>query len=152
MSWRQLLDDRRVQRHQTTIEELDGLRRVVERDLGDASLSALSPDRRFATAYNAALQLTTMAIACAGYRVLGRAHHQTTIEALELAMGQDERDWGAYLDICRRKQNVVDYDTADVATLSEADELVTGTLAFRDRVETWIRRQRPDLAVKDGSP
>jgi hypothetical protein len=29
-------------------------------------------DRRFATAYNAVLQLAKMVIACAGYRVAGR--------------------------------------------------------------------------------
>jgi hypothetical protein len=39
----------------------------------DAAIPALSEDRRFATAYNAALQTAKMAIACAGYRVAQRA-------------------------------------------------------------------------------
>jgi len=34
---------------------------VIERDLADAAIAALSADRRFATAYNAALQTATMA-------------------------------------------------------------------------------------------
>jgi hypothetical protein len=41
----------------------------VGRDLADAAIPGLSEDRRFATAYNAALQTGKMAIACAGYRI-----------------------------------------------------------------------------------
>ena len=44
--------------HQTSPQEIHDLRAVVERDLTDASVEALSDDRRFATAYNAVLQLT----------------------------------------------------------------------------------------------
>jgi len=47
------------------------LRPVIERGLADAAVPALSADRRFATAYNAALQAATMVIACAGYRTSG---------------------------------------------------------------------------------
>jgi hypothetical protein len=43
-------------------------RALIARDLADASLAGLSADRRFATAYNAALQAANMAIACAGYK------------------------------------------------------------------------------------
>ena len=72
---------------QNDAEELDNLRAVVERDLHDAVLEGLSDDRRFATAYNAALQLGKLVLACAGYRSTGMNHHHTTIEALPLAMG-----------------------------------------------------------------
>jgi hypothetical protein len=56
MNWKQLLAQRKVQLHTTSKQELDGLRAVIERDLTDAALAGLSADRRFATAYNAALQ------------------------------------------------------------------------------------------------
>ena len=36
-------------------QELTEIRRLVARDLADAAIPALSEDRRFATAYNAAL-------------------------------------------------------------------------------------------------
>jgi len=42
------------------------MRALVARDLADAHVRGLSADRRFATAYNAALQTANMAIACAG--------------------------------------------------------------------------------------
>jgi hypothetical protein len=48
---------------------LENLRRLVSRDLADAKVAGVSADRRFATAYNAALQAASMATACAGYRI-----------------------------------------------------------------------------------
>ena len=66
MSWQSLLQAHRVKRHHTSLQELGDLRDLVERDLQDAAVPAISADRRFATAYNAALQLAKMVIACAG--------------------------------------------------------------------------------------
>jgi hypothetical protein len=41
---------------------------LIARDLADAAIVGPSADRRFATAYNAALQSGTIAIAGSGYR------------------------------------------------------------------------------------
>jgi len=42
----------------------------------------LSDDRRFASAYNAALQTAKMSIACAGFRLATTpGHHRSTFEA-----------------------------------------------------------------------
>jgi hypothetical protein len=100
----------------TSNVEIRDLRAVITVDLADASLPALSTDRRFATAYNAALQVAKMVIACAGYRVIGTGHHQTSFETIELAMGSDAAPFTAYFDACRRKRNLLDYDRANVAT------------------------------------
>src|ERR1700688_3169759 len=87
MTWDELLTNGRVKRHTTSAQEIQNLHNVVERDLRDAGIQGLSADRRFATAYNAVLQLAKMVIACSGFRVSGLGHHYTTFEALELAMG-----------------------------------------------------------------
>src|SRR5437016_9677484 len=87
ISWRSLLQAQKIKSHHTSRQELDDLRDVVERDLQDAAVPAVSADRRFATAYNAVLQLGKMVLACAGYRVVGPGHHLTTFEAVEIAMG-----------------------------------------------------------------
>ena len=88
MTWTTLLASHDVQRHRTSKRELDEIRAVIQRDLADAQLAALSADRRFATAYNAALQTATMAIACAGYRVTAKAgHHRVTIDGIALTVG-----------------------------------------------------------------
>jgi hypothetical protein len=78
MNWKQLLAQRKVQLHTTSKQELDGLRAVIERDLTDAALAGLSADRRFATAYNAALQTAKMVIALAGYRVAEHTRSSST--------------------------------------------------------------------------
>ena len=138
--------ERRVQAHTTSLREMDDPRAVVARDLTDAALPALSADRRFATAYNAALQLSKMVIACAGYRVTGTGHHRTTFEAMELVLGPSESGLSAYFDACRRKRNVVDYDLANVASDTEAEQLLREVERFRGIVEAWIASSHPGLA------
>jgi hypothetical protein len=64
VTWTKLLANKNAQRHKTSKKELDNMRALIARDLADAALAGLSADRRFATAYNAALQAANMAIAC----------------------------------------------------------------------------------------
>jgi hypothetical protein len=72
VSWKQLLDNSGVQRHQTSQQQLYNIRKPIIRDLADASVTALSADRRFATAYKAALQAAATTVLCSGYRVCTR--------------------------------------------------------------------------------
>jgi hypothetical protein len=83
-----LLANRRIERHLTSSNELAGLRKFIARDMADASVPGLSADRTFATAYDAVLQLSKMALACAGYRVSATlpGHHQVTFEAAALIL------------------------------------------------------------------
>src|SRR5580658_5829137 len=110
MTWRDLLTAQRIRAHKTSPREIYDLRAVVERDLKDAKLDDLSDDRRFATAYNAVLQLTKIVVALQGYRVTGMWHHQTAFQALEIAMGRSIIPLSTYFDLCRRQRNQVDYD------------------------------------------
>ena len=112
------------------------MRAIIARDLTDASVVGLSADRRFATAYNAALQSAKMAIACAGYRVTtGAGHHKISLECIELAMGSTAHTFADYFDRCRRKRNVIDYDDAFVATETEAEEILQEANEFAEMVE-----------------
>jgi len=148
MSWQTLLANGRVKRHKTSFQEISDLRDVVARDLRDAQVDTISADRRFATAYNAVLQLTKMDLACSGYRVIGLGHHQTTFEALELALGRHAGNLAAYFDTCRRKRNQVDYDFAMVASDTEVEELLSSAEEFRTTVEVWICAQHPAYAAQ----
>jgi hypothetical protein len=144
MSWKSLLASRTVQPHKTSAKEIGSLRQLVSRDLADASLSALSADRRFATAYNAVLQLSKMAIACAGYRVtFGAGHHQKIFEAIKAALGKQSEPLADYFDTCRRKRNLIDYDASEVATETEAEELLRKAQEFQTMVEDWIVKHHP---------
>lgn len=143
MTWDDLLVSGRVKPHRTSSKEIKDLGEVVARDLKDARIADLSADRRFATAYNAVLQLATMVIACSGYRIGGFGHHYTTFEALELAMGPSVSESVAYFDTCRRKRNHLDYDRADVISDGEAGDLLSKANDFRKEVESWIRKHHP---------
>jgi uncharacterized protein (UPF0332 family) len=145
VTWTQLLSNNEVQRHKTAKKELDQLRAVIRRDLADASLRGASADRRFATAYNAALQAAKMAIACAGYRVVGVGHHRISFDVVRLAIGKVADPYSDYFDRCRRKRNVIDYDDAFVATETEATEILTKAKEFADAVEHWIAKNHPSL-------
>jgi uncharacterized protein (UPF0332 family) len=133
-----------VQNHATSLQEIGNLRELVSRDLKDAGIEGLSADRRFATAYNAVLQLSKMAIACAGYRVAaGSGHHQKTFDAVKIALGTTAENLADYFETCRRKRNKIDYDAAEVVTETEADELLEKALEFKDLVEKWIAKHYP---------
>jgi hypothetical protein len=146
MSWKKLLQDNKVHRHTTSPQELNEIRRLVARDLTDAAIPVLSEDRRFATAYNAALQTAKMAIACAGYRIASvPGHHRLTFEGAKLALGKPAEHLADYFDSCRRKRNEIDYTGATIATTTEADELLLHTKAFLNLVEGWILSAHPAL-------
>lgn len=140
-----MLANNEVQRHKTSKKELEKLRAVIRRDLADASLHGASADRRFATAYNAALQAAKMAIACAGYRVVAAGHHRISFDVVKLAIGKAADPYSDYFDRCRRKRNVIDYDDAFVATETEAKEILTKTKEFADVVDQWIAKNHPWL-------
>lgn len=143
MTWQELLNEDRVEKHKTSRRELDDLRAVIARDLVDAGLEDLSADRRFATAYNAALQSAKMAIACCGYRVKGFGAHYVTFECLKLAVGKRIFKTAKFLDRCRRKRNVADYDAAGRVTEAEAEQMIKVAKSFAKKVEKWIRNNYP---------
>jgi hypothetical protein len=139
MSWKTLLQSNKVHRHATSVQEISELRRVVARDLADSAIPALSEDRRFATAYNAALQTAKIAIACTGYRIASvPGHHRLPFEGAKLAIGKSAEQLADYFDVCRRKRNEIDYTGARIATATEADELLVHATAFFELVEGWI--------------
>jgi hypothetical protein len=127
-TWQQWLAKGDVKTHQTSKQEIDNLRALIERDLADAAISEVSADRRFATAYNAA------------------GHHKVTFEAAAVALGTEAVALSDYFDTCRRKRNVIDYMTSSVATDTESEEIVQKANEFRTLVEKWLRAKYPAVA------
>ena len=149
MSLTALLASKRIERHLTSSNELAGLRKLIARDTADAAVPGLSVDRTFATVYNAVLQLSKLALACAGYRVSATlpGHHQTTFEAAGLVLGPAGRPFTDYFETCRRQRNVIDYDYAEVATDSEAGFLRDRLDEYRQLVENWIAKHYPKFKL-----
>jgi uncharacterized protein (UPF0332 family) len=148
LSLKDLLADGRVRPHRTPAKEVADLLRVVDRDLADAEIPQLSTDRRFATAYNAALQLATIALYASGFRAFGAAHHWATFQALPEIMGAQAQARADYLDNCHSKRNVTDYDRAGEISQREVEEILAEARAFRDDLLDWLKRNHPRLWPK----
>jgi hypothetical protein len=116
-----LLREGRIRSHRANPAEIAGLFAVVERDLTDAAIEALSADRRFATAYHAALQAATAMMYAEGYRTSGVGHHRTTLEFLKAISVEQFGDLADYFDDCRRRQNRADYVGVGYVFDTEAD-------------------------------
>ena len=146
MTWTKLLADKDAQKHKTSKKELDNMRALIARDLADAHLHGLSADRSFATAYNAALQAANMAIACAGYRIVSKVgHHRVSFESVKLVLGKPADKYADYFEACRRKRNTIDYTFSNVATGTEATEILVQASEFYGKIEDWISKNHPSL-------
>lgn len=139
----------RLRRHRTTPREIGDLLAVAARDLADAHVSATSIDRRFATAYSAALQLATVVLAASGYRVSAqRGHHAVTIQALPELLGPGATPLADFLDSCRTLRNTSDYDRVGAVTERDLAELLDEVERFRRQALDWLTSAHPKLLSK----
>jgi hypothetical protein len=145
MSLQSLLADGRIRSHRSSAREVADLLRMVGRDLADASVIQLSTDRRFATAYNAALLLATIVLHAAGYRTASTGHHWATFHVLPEVLGPDSQARADYLDGCRAKRNVSDYDRAGAISEQELLELTEEVRTFHRDILEWLRTYHPAL-------
>jgi hypothetical protein len=144
MSLKQWADNGWVNPHRTSREEISNLFSVVERDLKDAQ-GDISPDWRFGIAYNAALKLCRVLLAAEGYRLSHELQHYRTLAALPEILGNARKADARYLDDCRKKRNIVEYDYTGGASASDADELIAFVKKFKDEVITWLQKHHPAL-------
>ena len=78
-----------------------------------------------------------MVIACAGYRVTAKTgHHKVAFDAITLSVNASK--YADYFERCRRKRNVIDYTRSQVATETEAQEILEMATEFHGFVEAWI--------------
>jgi uncharacterized protein (UPF0332 family) len=145
MNLRDLLNQGRLREHKTSKQEIGNLLALVKRDINDAKVKGLSVDRKFATAYNAVLQLATIILYCRGYKPEGAGHHFTVFVAMKEIMGKDYYKLADYFDSCRAKRNITDYDYAGGISESEAEELIKEAGGFLEIVFDWIRKKYPNL-------
>ena len=149
MSLEELLADGRIRAHKTSAGEIADLLRIVDRDLADAAIPQLSTDRRFATAYNAALQLATIALHAAGYRATGGGHHWATFHVLPEIMGTQAQARADYFNNCRSKRNITDYDRAGEISERDAEEILAEVHTFREELLAWLGKNHPALLSKE---
>jgi hypothetical protein len=126
-------------------QEISDLLGIVSRDLADAEVEAISDDRRFEAAFNAARTAANIALRASGYRTTTQVgHHQKTIESLELTI-HAERNLTQKLRVLSRKRNATSYDSAGSVSKQELEEVIRVAHELRHTVMAWLREAHPDL-------
>jgi hypothetical protein len=143
---KRLLAEGKLRSHRTSTREIADLLAVIDRDLADAAVDAISADRRFAIAYEAALQLATITVYASGYETRGTGHHFNTFEALRETLGATGQEYADYFDTCRTKRATTSYDRAGEISDTEVEALLVEVRGFREKVLAWLRRHHPELA------
>jgi hypothetical protein len=131
--------------HHTSKQEIGQLFEIVERDIKDAKQESLSADWKFGIAYNAALKLCTILLYASGYQAEKNLAHYRTLQSLPLILGTEKEDDAVYLDRCRAKRNIVEYDYVGGTTEADADELICFVNELKTDVANWIQREHPEL-------
>jgi hypothetical protein len=144
MSLKQWAENGWLRPHKTSPKEISSLLKMVDRDLRDA-VSSISADWRFGIAYNAALKLCTLLLYAEGYRSSHESQHYRTLAALPEILGDVKRADAEYLDDCRKKRNIVEYEYVGGASESDANELIALVKELRDEVITWLKKKHPEL-------
>jgi uncharacterized protein (UPF0332 family) len=130
--------------HKTSKKEITDLLRIIDRDLQDAT-GDISADWRFGITYNAALKLCTILLYAEGYRPEKNLQHYRTIQALPLILGKKHEQDAKYLDTCRNKRNVVEYDYVGGVTEEDVTELISYVNELRDEVLRWLDESHAGL-------
>lgn len=131
--------------HQTSRQQVADLFAIVDRDLADAA-RGLSPDWKFGIAYNAALKLCTVLLYAEGWRPEKALAHYRTLQALPLILGDTRRDDADYLDACRNKRNIAEYDAVGQVSPQEAAELAGFVRELRESVVAWLGQTHAELS------
>lgn len=121
MNLKQWLNNGWLRTHKTIKNEIENLMMIVDRDLKDAK-KGISNDWRFGITYNAALKLCTVLLYAEGFKAERTLQHYRTIQALPLILGPERRDDANYLDTCRSKRNIVEYDYVGAVTENDVNE------------------------------
>ena len=144
MSLNQWVDNGWLRQHKTSAEEIENLLMIIDRDLKDVE-GSISNDWRFGIAYNAALKLCTIILYAEGFKAEKTLQHYRTIQALPLILGKERKGDAEYLDSCRSKRNIVEYDYVGGVTGHDADELIEFVKELKADVFDWLNRHHPEL-------
>ena len=145
MSLKQWLDNGWLREHKTDKQEIANLFQIVGRDLKDAKEKSISQDWRFGIAYNAALKLCTILLAAEGYRPERTLQHYRTVFAMPEILGKEMQQDAQYLDTCRKKRNIAEYDQIGIVSETEVEELLKFGKMLRKKVIDWLKINHPQL-------
>jgi hypothetical protein len=125
--------------------EIADLLGIVSRDLHDARVEAISEDRRFEAAFNAARSAANVALRASGYRsTMQLGHHMKTIESLELTVQADPK-LIQKMRVFSKKRNATSYDSAGNISNHELEDAIKVADELQQSVTDWLRKNHPEL-------
>jgi hypothetical protein len=133
-----------LKEHKTSRKEIANLLMIVNRDLEDAARD-ISHDWQFGIAYNAALKLCTVLLYAEGFRPERNLQHYRTIEALPLILGKERSEDASYLNTCRNKRNIIEYDYIGGVSEKDVKELIEFVGELKKDVMKWVKEKHPEL-------
>lgn len=80
-----------------------------------------------------------------GFKSERKLQHYRTIQAMPLILGEDRKKDAQYLDACRSKRNIAEYNRVGVVTERDAEELVQFVKEFKNDVINWLKKNCPNL-------
>ncbi|MEE4408869.1 MULTISPECIES: DNA-binding protein [unclassified Serratia (in: enterobacteria)] len=118
---------------------------AAARNRRDASITQLSNESRFDTAYKAVMQMANAALQAQGFRTLTSkpGHHQIVIQSLPLTVGIP-RETMICLDTLRKQRNIADY-SGDLVTDAAVQACLEQAEALWLAVNDWLRLKHPQL-------
>jgi uncharacterized protein (UPF0332 family) len=132
----------------TSAEEISDLRTVVGTRLQDAKVAGVSPDWRFAAAYNALITSATMAVRAAGYRVPAKGgQHTYALESLAYTIGANDR-FIRRLKNFSHKRGTATYEVAGAVSEEEVNSVIATAEELHNTVMQWIQGKHAEL-LKD---
>lgn len=141
------LNEGHLNSYKTSRKEIEQLFAVFERDMADARVEALSVERKFESAYNAALVMARAALATSGYRTSGEGNHYWTIQSLAFTL-QMNADAINQFNKFRQKRNTSNYEMIGVVSEQEVTEMIALAQELRNLVTKWLEENHPNLTGK----
>jgi hypothetical protein len=126
-------------------DEITSLLAIVDRDLKDASVAAISEDRRFEAAFSAARTAANIALRASGYRTSTQVgHHIKTIESLEFTIKADPK-LIQRIKTLSKKRNATSYDSAGSISTQELRLAINTATEVQAAVLNWVKKNHPEL-------
>jgi len=72
-------------------------------------------------------------------------HPRISLESVKLVLSKFSHKYLDYFDTCRRKRNNIDYTLSNVASETEANEILIQAGDFYAHIEDWITKTYPAL-------
>lgn len=145
MSLEKWLEHGWLKKEPTSRDEIHGLLTIVDRDIKDAGVTAISEDRRFEAGFNALRTLANAALRACGYRTSTQVgHHLKTIESLELTIQADSRLINR-IKAFSKKRNATSYDSAGNVSAAELQAVIKTAAELKQKVIAWMQKNHADL-------